>query len=86
MSKHKYDPNCVGCRPVIINASTGHSFSDDSVEGRMIERVWQTSTPEEREAFHEVTCNNSRDPETMAKGQRIAARLAQGLMELQRLQ
>jgi hypothetical protein len=60
MSHAKFDDDCPGCRPAIMNVHTKEVMSDTSPEMQAINRIWATTTVEQRAAFHRVTCLNSR--------------------------
>lgn len=60
MSREKFDANCPGCRPVLLDVRTGKTFPDDSPAMKAINRVWHNMTLPEKEAWHEFTCQNSR--------------------------
>lgn len=61
MSCEKFDPNCEGCRPVIVDGQTGKLMPPDSSIMLAVMRVWNKSTLEEQQAFWNVTVKNSRD-------------------------
>jgi hypothetical protein len=60
MSRERFDDECSGCRPAMVNMETGKLFPDDSVEMTTINRLWGETTLQERQAWHRVTCQNSR--------------------------
>jgi hypothetical protein len=60
MSREQYNDSCPGCRPVLIDATTGQVFADDSPTMQAVKRAWNGTTVEERQAWHRVTCLNSR--------------------------
>lgn len=62
MSWDKYDDDCPGCRPVLIDPTTGKVSPPDSPEMKAIMEVWQLTTLTERQAWHRFTCQNSRTP------------------------
>lgn len=66
MSWQEFDDNCPGCRPCLIDAKTGEKLAQDSDIMRQVNKVWETATPQEKRAFHNVMCNNSREPMDMA--------------------
>ena len=51
MSQQKFDDECPDCLPILIE---------------IVYQVWAGTTKEEREAFHQVTCLNSRVPSVLA--------------------
>jgi len=60
MSRTVFDDECKDCRPILIDAKTGQVMASDASEMRAINGVWEATTSEERRAFHNVCCNNSR--------------------------
>lgn len=61
MSWERFDENCKGCRPVIIDTRTGKAFPDDSPQMVAVMELWSKTSRAQRVAFHRVTCLNSRD-------------------------
>lgn len=66
MSKEKFQDDCPGCRPSIVNTETGEPCPEDHPVMRAINKVWEKASLEEKEAFHRVTCDNSRAKEDLA--------------------
>lgn len=62
MSRQKFDDECPGCLPILIDAKTMKPMAEDSPQMKIVYEVWAGTTKDEREAFHQVTCLNSRDP------------------------
>jgi hypothetical protein len=60
MSLDKFDANCAGCRPCMMNPKTGQVMPDDSPEMRAVLGAWNALTPAEKQAWHRFTCLNSR--------------------------
>jgi hypothetical protein len=69
---------CPGCRPVVFDPQTGKVIDEVTV---VAGKVFDAATPEQRKAWHRVTCRNSRDPidVTLAKAivDALETRLAQ---------
>lgn len=82
MSKAQFDDNCRGCRPVIIDAATGLPMGPETPEMVAVNGVWETTTREEREAFHDFTCLNSRDLKVMELVAAIHRRITDALQGL----
>jgi hypothetical protein len=76
MSRARFDNECEGCRPALIDEATRMVFPDDSPPMRAIMRVWERTTVQEREAFHRFTCLNSRDPADLEVMRSITERFA----------
>lgn len=60
MSIEKFDDECPGCRPVLINTETGQVLSEEHPQMQVVNKLWQETTKAEREAYHRVCCQNSR--------------------------
>lgn len=56
---------CKDCEPVILDVTTRKPLPEDHPEMQTVLEVWKKTTPEEREAMHEVTCNHRQDPKFM---------------------
>ena len=65
MSKEVFDDNCPGCKPALIDVQSGKVLANDSHVMILVNKVWAGTTREQREAFHNVCCNNSRDPKDL---------------------
>lgn len=74
MSRLEFDDECKGCKPVLIDGKTKKVLPDGSPEMQTIDKVWATTTREEREAFHGVCCLNSRAPSDLLVMQRLSER------------
>ena len=61
----------------MIDVKTMKPFPDDSEIMRSVNAVWNTATLQEKQAFHNVCCNNSEDPMDRA----LANGLAQKIQE-----
>jgi hypothetical protein len=75
MSHHAFDPECPDCRPVIIDPSTGQVLPPEHPVMVAVNKVWEASTFEDREAFHRVTVLNSRAPDDLQRMQAMAERI-----------
>lgn len=71
MSNKVFDDNCPGCRPVLVDPDTCKKLDSSHSAMQAVDRVWASTTRKEREAFHNVCCNNSRDTEDMHHMQNI---------------
>jgi hypothetical protein len=61
MSSKAYEDDCPGCRPVAMDPKTGKVLPDDHPLMLRMARVWANKTTrEQRVAWHNVTCQNSR--------------------------
>ena len=65
MSRTKFEDDCKGCRPAVLDMKTGQRLPDDHELMKAIDVVWAKTTREERKAFHSVCCLNSRDARDM---------------------
>ena len=69
---------CPGCRPVVFDPESG------KVEERLTAtagRAFDAATPEQRKAWHRVTCLNSRDLIDLNLAKQIMAALQRGAMQ-----
>lgn len=69
MSRHEYSPDCPGCRPVVIDPSTGCILPEDSAAMRIVNTIWDRASEMDKRAWHAVTCLNSRAPLDLALSQ-----------------
>lgn len=72
MAWETYDDTCPGCQPVLLNPKTGEKYPDDDPAVVAMNKVWSAMVLEERQAFHRVCCENSRDPEDIAVMQKMS--------------
>lgn len=79
MSTDKYNDDCPGCRPALVNVKTGQKMPDDSPEMVAVLRVWDKTTRIEREAFHRFTCLNSRAIEDLDIIQALSKRFEKAM-------
>jgi hypothetical protein len=61
MSIEQFDDNCPGCRPAILDMQTRKVLPDNHPLMEKMLGVWATTTLGERQAYHRVMCQNSRD-------------------------
>lgn len=62
MSRNKFEENCPGCRLVLLDPKTGKKLSDDDPLVRTAQAEFDKLNRLEKEAWHRVTCLNSRTP------------------------
>ena len=62
MSLTKFDDNCPGCRPAIVDLATKAVLPDDHPLMIAMLKIWAETSIGERRAYHRVMCLNSRDP------------------------
>jgi hypothetical protein len=65
MSIAQFNDDCPGCRPAVLDPTTGHVLPPEHPVMVTVNSVWATTTLEERRAFHNVCCLNSRTPEDL---------------------
>lgn len=65
MSFETFSDDCPGCRPAMMDAKTGEVMADDSPPMKLVLNVWRTTSRKEREVFHRVCCQNSRNVSDM---------------------
>lgn len=75
MSCEKFDPNCQGCRPAIIDPRTGKVLPADDPVMEIVNRVWDASPLDEQEAFWRVTVKNSRNLRDLDLMQALTSRM-----------
>ncbi len=74
--KHEFCDHCPGCRPALIDLTTGGVLSNDSAIMRHVNRVWDNDTTyAERKAFIAVTVHKSRVPADMQLAQSVMVKL-----------
>lgn len=71
MSKEQFSDDCPGCRPAVIDVKTGKVMGPETPMMQIVNGVWAKTTREQRQAFHNVCCNNSRQPEDLALAKEI---------------
>jgi hypothetical protein len=83
MSWEKFEDDCDGCRPAILDMTTKQPLPPHSPEMQAINKVWDNdTTPEQRQAYHQVCCLNSREPEDLKLSQEIVVKIQQVLESL----
>jgi hypothetical protein len=60
MAWETYDDSCPGCQPVLIDVLSGKKLPDDDPAVLAMAKIWASTTLPERQAFHRVTCLNSK--------------------------
>lgn len=61
MSWQEFDDQCEGCKPVVLDPMTMRPYAPEHPFMLAAARAWTETTYQERQAFHNVTCLNSRD-------------------------
>jgi len=69
MSRTKFDKDCPGCRPVLLDPNTGQQLSNESPYVKALNKAWNDAPNSLKEAFHRVTCLNSRAYEDIRRVQ-----------------
>ena len=77
MSLKKFDDNCPGCKPVVIDVKTKRPVAPDSPLGKAIEAVWVETTLYERECFHNFCCLNDLSEENYRVMTNISRRITE---------
>lgn len=75
MSKEKFDLNCPGCRPAIVDIQTGQVLPADHPAMMKANKVFNEASILEKQAWHAVTCLNSRSPLDLALCRQMTSRL-----------
>jgi len=60
MSWSAFDDECTGCKPSMMDVETGLVLPDHAPPMKIVLRLWGETTLAERQAWHRVTCLNSR--------------------------
>ena len=82
MSWEKFDDECPGCKPALIDLKTNKVKPDDSPEMIAIFSLWKETTLEERQAWHRACCSNSKDKEDRRIVNGLVGRIEKALAEL----
>lgn len=86
MSWSKFEEDCPGCKPAIQNTKTKEVYPDDSPLMQAVFEVWNHTTRDERQAWHDVCCyypGCGKPPPTQEQ-KRLAQGLAQRISEVAR--
>lgn len=82
MSNKHFEENCPGCKPVLADSETLKPLPNDDPAMIALAGVWEQTTLEERQSFHNVTCNNSRDENDLEVMTKISTQLQQALKRM----
>ena len=73
---HEFCDHCPGCRPALIDTTTGRPFADDSPLMVEVNRIWKWETTyAQRRAFIMITVHNSRAPNDLKLAQNIVDKI-----------
>ncbi len=75
MARHSYDPKCPDCRPVVLDPKTMQRLPADDPFMVIVNRVFDASSREDKEAFVNVTVHNSREPDDMRRLAELTKRI-----------
>ncbi len=67
MSTDSFDENCPGCQPAMLDLSTGKPYPANSPTMIKVREVWASMPRDVKEAWHRVSCKNSRADADMAR-------------------
>lgn len=81
MSHGNFEDDCKGCKPVLIDLQTRKPMAEDTPEMQAVLKVWAETTLAERQAFHRMTCLNSRAPEDLAVAAMLTERIQKILLD-----
>ena len=62
MPCEKFDPDCDDCRPKLLDWDSGTPLPDDSLEARVLLKVWREAPSPQKEGFWRCAAKGSRDP------------------------
>jgi hypothetical protein len=65
MSTDFYEDDCEGCQPMVLDPKTGTILPDTDPLLQKMRAEFKKATRQEKMAWHNVTCSNSRDPEDL---------------------
>jgi len=82
MSWQQHEDDCPGCRPAVCDPETMVQLPDEHPVMQAVLGVWKTTTLAERQAFHRMTCNNSREPSDMSTVQTLMERITAAIHQL----
>lgn len=78
MPPHEFCDHCEGCRPALMDITTGQVLADDSPLMIEINRIWDKETTyAERKAFIDVSVHNSRKSDDMRLAHAVIAKISQ---------
>jgi hypothetical protein len=80
MSRQKYQENCRGCRPAMLDLSTGRPLASSAPEMQLIKRIYAALTLDEKKAWHRFTCLNSREAGDLTVAAKFKAALERVLV------
>jgi hypothetical protein len=73
---HEFCDHCEGCRPALLDLTTGQPLPADSPLMLKVNQIWNHQTTyAERKAFIDVTVHNSRDAETVRLARAVIERI-----------
>lgn len=78
MNRDPSSVDCPTCHPTIIDPK-GQSLASDTPEMIATLSVWNQSSLAERQAYHRVTCLNSRDDADMTVFQALSERIQEAV-------
>jgi hypothetical protein len=84
MARDTFENDCPDCRPVIIDPETGKIYGPDSDIMRAVTLVWEEAPINVREAFHRVTCLNSRSPFDLHTMQAFSRKISEAMDKLEK--
>lgn len=82
MSIQKQDDECPGCQPALLDVQTGRPMAADTPHMKAVMKVWAGTFKQEREAFHRVTCQNSRSQSDLRLFHGITSRIQDAISSL----
>lgn len=75
MSREQFDDDCPGCKPAILDVQTGQPLNEDHPIMVKVMTVWDGTTLAERQAYHNVMCQNSREPSDLELVNRVISKI-----------
>jgi hypothetical protein len=83
MSFEKFDNECQGCKPCVLDPHTMKPLPLGDPIMLAVNKVWRDASREEREAFHRFACLNQHGPVEVAIMRKLSFKI-QEVCEAQR--
>jgi hypothetical protein len=81
MSMQAFDNACEGCKPAMLDVKTGQVLPDDAPSMKIVLQLWNALPLAEKQAWHRVTCQNSRALLDVQRAEAFARRIQDAFSE-----
>lgn len=85
MSTKKFDDECSGCRPAMLDVKTRTMMPDDSPMMQVVLKLWNQLTLAEKRAWHRFTCLGSRAIDDLAIAKKFSETVERALTDPEQL-